>query len=306
MLKTISELAQEAADQLGWNEEFIKKQWALETGHFTSSVWINDHNPAGIKFYDGMDYGTKGSAASDGGHYAHFDDPVIGYVNFVKKNPRYSNVKNSLDVYTEAKTIAADGWATDPAYADKIMGVVVDGGKTIEVNGQAPQQQQSNQYNQGNAHIIQPGETLSGIAAAYHVSISELASYNSIPNPDLIIAGDTLKIPTSQPPAPVGPPPTPAYNDQNGYHTIQPGETLSGISSHYQVPIDVIARFNNIQNQNLIIAGSNLRIPISIEVRSGDTLTEIARRRNDTVNTIAYVNGIPDPNRIYIGQKLWV
>jgi hypothetical protein len=81
-----------------------------------------------------MTYGTKGSAAPDGGNYAHFSDPVTGYVNFVKNNPRYSNVKNSQDVYTEAKTIAADGWATDPNYASKIMGMKVDGSLAVDTS----------------------------------------------------------------------------------------------------------------------------------------------------------------------------
>jgi flagellum-specific peptidoglycan hydrolase FlgJ len=132
---TISNLAQQAATQLGWNPTFVLKQWALETGNFTSRLYKNDNNIAGIKWYPGMTYGTKGSAAPDGGNYAHFSDPVTGYVNFVKNNPRYSNVKNSQDVYTEAKTIAADGWATDPNYASKIMGIKVDGSQAVDTSG---------------------------------------------------------------------------------------------------------------------------------------------------------------------------
>lgn len=41
-------------------------------------------------------------------------------------------------------------------------------------------------------------------------------------------------------------------------------------------------------------------------VRSGDTLSMIARRYNMTTQSLAQVNGIGDPNRIYVGQRLWV
>lgn len=142
---SVSSLAQQAAQQLGWNPTFIANQWALETGNFTSNVWKTDNNPAGIKWYPGMTYGTKGSPASDGGYYASFSNPVTGYVNFVKNNPRYSNVGNSQDPYTEAQTIAKDGWATDPNYASKVMGVTVNGNQTVNTtpNSSIPGMQQT-------------------------------------------------------------------------------------------------------------------------------------------------------------------
>lgn len=134
---SIQSLAQKAAAQLGWNATFIQNQWALETGNFSSHVWKADNNPAGIKWYPGMTYGTKGTPAADGGYYAKFSDPVIGYVNFVKHNPRYSNVGNSKDPYIEAQTIAKDGWATDPNYAKKVMGVKVSANQVVDVGAGA-------------------------------------------------------------------------------------------------------------------------------------------------------------------------
>ncbi len=41
-------------------------------------------------------------------------------------------------------------------------------------------------------------------------------------------------------------------------------------------------------------------------VRAGDTLASIARRYNTTVAILAQLNGIANPNRIYIGQRLRV
>lgn len=116
-----AQLAAEAAAALGWNPQFVYKQWALETGNFTSKLWVTDNNPAGIKWYPGMTYGTQGSPAPDGGYYARFADPVQGYVQFVKSNPRYSAVGSDPTVAGEAQRIQAAGWATDPNYAAKIV-----------------------------------------------------------------------------------------------------------------------------------------------------------------------------------------
>lgn len=41
-----------------------------------------------------------------------------------------------------------------------------------------------------------------------------------------------------------------------------------------------------------------------VTVRSGDTLTSIARRSGVSIERIVHLNGITDPNRIYVGQRL--
>lgn len=43
-------------------------------------------------------------------------------------------------------------------------------------------------------HVVAPGETLGGIAAQYGVSTSALAEANGITNPDLIVAGQPLRV----------------------------------------------------------------------------------------------------------------
>lgn len=44
-------------------------------------------------------------------------------------------------------------------------------------------------------YVIRPGDTLSGIAARFGTTVSELQKLNHISNPDQIYAGDTLRIP---------------------------------------------------------------------------------------------------------------
>ncbi len=47
----------------------------------------------------------------------------------------------------------------------------------------------------GNAHVVQPGETLSAIAAAYQVKASAIAEANDLADPDHLKAGQRLAIP---------------------------------------------------------------------------------------------------------------
>lgn len=44
-------------------------------------------------------------------------------------------------------------------------------------------------------YTIRPGDTLSAIAKKYHTTVKELAELNQISDPDLILAGEALKIP---------------------------------------------------------------------------------------------------------------
>jgi LysM repeat protein len=43
-------------------------------------------------------------------------------------------------------------------------------------------------------YTIQPGDTLSGIAAQYGTSVSSLVALNGIANPDVIYAGQTIRV----------------------------------------------------------------------------------------------------------------
>ena len=56
--------------------------------------------------------------------------------------------------------------------------------------------------NPDQTHIVQPGETLFGIANLYGVPIGTIVLANDLPNPDVIYAGQALQIPSGPPPTP--------------------------------------------------------------------------------------------------------
>lgn len=109
-------------------------------------------------------------------------------------------------------------------------------------------------------------------------------------------------------PAPV---PNPAPTNYVTY-VIQPGDTLSEIAVRFGTTYQALAALNNISTPNLIYAGQTLKVPEDTAsgtaryytVRSGDTLSEIAARFGTTVNALASLNKITNPDLIYAGTTL--
>jgi peptidoglycan-N-acetylglucosamine deacetylase len=103
------------------------------------------------------------------------------------------------------------------------------------------------------------------------------------------------------------------------YYTVQRGDTLYSVARRYGTTVTAIANANGIANINHIRVGQRLYIPgystggtswpvdsTHYVVRSGDSLSVLARRFNTTVTAIARANGISNTSHIYVGQKLIV
>lgn len=97
-------------------------------------------------------------------------------------------------------------------------------------------------------------------------------------------------------------------------YTVKSGDTLSSIANKYGTTYQELARINGISNPNKIYPGQVLKIGggssiPSTEyyiVKSGDTLSAIAKKYGTTVNQLASWNNIANVNKIYVGQKLRV
>lgn len=100
-------------------------------------------------------------------------------------------------------------------------------------------------------YLVQSGNTLWGIALKFGVSLEEMIIANDIQTPNLIYPGEEFIIPVSKNDIKV-----PQYT----IYTIKWGDTLWGISQRYDVSIRTLVELNNIQNPNLIYAGSKIRI----------------------------------------------
>ncbi|MCQ1528237.1 LysM peptidoglycan-binding domain-containing protein [Lutispora saccharofermentans] len=93
-------------------------------------------------------------------------------------------------------------------------------------------------------YIVKSGDTLWRISRTYNVSIDSIVETNGIKDPNRLIIGQSLVIPTP-----------------DNVHVVKAGETLWQISRMYNVSIPDILGENNIPNPNLIYVGQRIVIP---------------------------------------------
>jgi len=104
------------------------------------------------------------------------------------------------------------------------------------------------------SYLIQPGDTLSLIATTSGVALDRLISLNSIKNPDLIIAGQTLSLAGAT---------TPQVNDQaaGAQYTVKAGDTLWDIAQANATSLDSLTQLNQLSNVDQLKIGQILRLP---------------------------------------------
>jgi LysM repeat protein len=153
-------------------------------------------------------------------------------------------------------------------------------------------------------YTVRQGDTLGRIARDHNVSVSDLASLNSIANPDFIRSGQVLRIP----------------GQANTIHVVVRGDTLGQIAAKYKSSVSNIVSTNKISNPNLILLGQEILIPsggadgpgISSRtgqyhvVQRGDSVQGIASQYTGvSIDDITRANGIVN-GRIYAGAALYL
>ena len=160
-------------------------------------------------------------------------------------------------------------------------------------------------------YTVQSGDTLSGIAARFGVTVQDLCNWNNISDPNKIYVGEVLNL--------TGPSSDQSSNSTPQTYTVQSGDTLSGIAARFGVTVQELCDWNNISNPNYIYVGEMLKLsggstssnssssnPTTYTVQSGDTLSGIAQKFGVTVQELCDWNNISNPNYIYVGEVLRV
>lgn len=168
-------------------------------------------------------------------------------------------------------------------------------------------------------HVVQPGETLSGIALRYRTSVAALGRINGI-EPDRIRSGQTLTIHgTVKSPEPA----LVAERQRNIEETsrrltyrVKQGDNLWSIARRHQVSVGQVANWNRIDNDALLKPGQKLVIwrggkapasaqkPVIHTVRKGDSLYRISRKYNVSVAQLRKWNNLPEGRYLQPGQNL--
>ena len=167
---------------------------------------------------------------------------------------------------------------------------------------------------------VKPGDTISGLADRYGISVNSLMKANGIRNSDHVEAGQTLRLPSGA---------RGVVSAGQGRHRVQGGDTLGGIAARYRVSERDLISINNLPSADHVEVGQTLKLPTSAvlpkpkpvakakptpikanpnatshTVARGQTLTQIARAYEVPVASLIDLNTINDPNKVTIGTKL--
>jgi membrane-bound lytic murein transglycosylase D len=168
-------------------------------------------------------------------------------------------------------------------------------------------------------HRVRRGETLSSIARRYHTSVSALMKANNLRRGNLIVAGRSLKVPSS---GRSGAAETTgrqylAEASATTRHVVRSGDSLWNLARRYGTTVPKISAANKLSGTNLSI-GQRLVIPVGAQteeapaglkiynVRKGDTPFMIAKRFKMPLESFLRINRLTPRCTIYPGQRLKV
>ena len=160
-------------------------------------------------------------------------------------------------------------------------------------------------------HTVAAGENLFRIGLKYGISWVDIARENNLANPHILSIGQELKLPGASASAP-NPAPTPSPQTETTY-IVKPGDNLYRIGLAYGISWVQIAEANGLDSPNMIIVGSELKIPVNTPgpapqfthiVQPGETLFLISLQYGVTWPAIAEANDLASPYVIYVGQML--
>ena len=188
----------------------------------------------------------------------------------------------------------------------------------------------SNTKGQDIIHQVKSGETLYKIAEQHNVKKSDLKVLNKLES-DVITEGQKLvireefsskgiskvdkkraifipkEIPTSFD-EPIFATAPKVIKKPTGLHQVSQGETLYSISKRYDVSVRFIKSFNDLETDGVTIGQELIVSKLAIStfdyvIKSGDSLSKLAKDYNTTVDMIKALNHLSN-DTIYIGQKI--
>ncbi len=157
---------------------------------------------------------------------------------------------------------------------------------------------------------VKRGETLYSIANQSKLSVAELAALNGLPANSGLRIGQTIKVP--------------ADSLVPETYTVQSGDTLTGIAAKYNLSMDQVASLNGLSRNAGLRIGQKLKLSGQVEstveaavttlqkgvkpdthvVKSGETLSSIARQHHLQLQYLADLNNLSTNSMVRVGQQL--
>ena len=109
------------------------------------------------------------------------------------------------------------------------------------------------------SYVVQPGDTLSAIAARAGMSVDQLAALNGLNPNAYLISGTAISLPGA--PATVNASgDTGSSTVAGGSYVVQPGDTLSAIAARAGMSVDQLAALNGLNPNAYLISGTAISL----------------------------------------------
>lgn len=249
-------------------------QGLLESGAGRSSLTVRSNNHFGIKCHNGWK-GESVIAADDTPNdcfrkYKKAEDSFDDHSRFLSEKNRYSQLF-SLDITDYkgwAKGLQQAGYATDKAYANKLIKLIEDyelyqfdqkgGGKRHEereeiqiVSPVFSGVRHTPYKTNGLVYVIaQNGDTYASITSEFGFKLKDLCEYNEVPADFPLQEGDLVYFQKKKKKAD-----KPYYE-----HVVQVGESMYSISQLYGMKVENLYKMNKKDFEYVPVEGDILRL----------------------------------------------
>jgi LysM repeat protein len=115
-------------------------------------------------------------------------------------------------------------------------------------------------------YVVRRGESLSSIAAAYGMTISDLMRLNGINNANMVYVGQRLRVSARVAPVSVQNAPDPSL--AHDIYVVRTGDTLSTIAQAFGTTPQALMVANGLPNANFVWVGQRLRIQAAPAVQA--------------------------------------
>jgi membrane-bound lytic murein transglycosylase D len=182
-------------------------------------------------------------------------------------------------------------------------------------------------------HTVKKGESVASIATRYKTQAIVIRDMNTLENGAPLVEGSELRVPTAVVNLPAKVMLAAARVDGGGgrsgrrptVHVVRSGDSLWAIAKRHRMTVNTLARLNGMRPGDTLRAGQKLVLnsrnassgqrassggasarQVSYKVRSGDTLSRIAKVFGVTVSDLVNWNGISKHTTLRPGQRLTV
>lgn len=245
-------------------------QGLLESGAGQSSLARQSNNHFGIKCHSdwrgGRVYHDDDLRGECFRKYAHVEDSYTDHSKFIAFRPRYS-VLFDLDLKDYkgwAKGLQQCGYATDRAYANKLIKVIEDYELYRFDSHKGTRKQETPQQNKNASAELMPiykthgliyviaraNDSFESIAQNLGFKEKELRKYNEVPEEFPLQPGDIVYLEKKKKKAD-----KPYYD-----HVVQIGESMHSISQHYGVRLKSLYKLNKKDMEYIPAEGDVLKL----------------------------------------------